>query len=294
MCGVELDDTDSQTLLEAIQAADTLLDDLVQLSAMIRRASRSSHNAKADRSFRSDDCDLQDLLRHLTLVVSARPSFLEAERDAIWMGVDSASLEDNICRDPLAAWRKRYSANYSILTPIQNRLIKANLRRSHRFRWSQKQILRRGNHSLPSTINAPVQPSMILRSEPESVPQLDTDPPDKDDNTFVEPWAAQEQHGTIPAPSNTTLSVIESKVLDQTEPSTATSQRSGTSASGIAARIKTLCPRPPQIGPKSQILRCPCCCEILQKADLKDHRWRYVISCIGSLKKLISQQKARQ
>ncbi|KAH8796746.1 hypothetical protein BGZ57DRAFT_19983 [Hyaloscypha finlandica] len=281
-------DSISETLLEAVQTADTLLNDLARLSVVIRKAAINSHNLKADSLFDHEHPDLQALRRHLTNVILFRPKGLEDERNAFWDGpgtdfFDLSISEKSDCLNRLDvdSWKLFLASNQ--LTAVQERLISANLRRNHRFRYSQRHALKRGQDQLRPAANTDHKPGLVLGQIPDaSQPRgTSTNPSHQliigtsanmDLSLGSESAQTEDPIGSIL--SDTTASAVDSKLLEHAAISVATSQLSGNTASAVASRIKTQYPRPPRLKEKALNFKCPCCCEPLQRKDLKWHRWR--------------------
>ena len=83
----------SLSLVEVIEAADTLLNDLVRLTVTIRKASKNSYISKADDSFTEDAEVLRPLEEHLTHVLLSRPEHLDEPRRTLTQGRDENLLE---------------------------------------------------------------------------------------------------------------------------------------------------------------------------------------------------------
>jgi len=271
----------SLSLVEVIEAADTLLNDLVRLAVTIRKTSADSHNCKADASFDEDAEVLRPLKEHLTRVILSRPGRLIEARDNFFQGLKEDFLEKSdderskcllkanadLCNQPIMHLR---------LTKVQERLVRANLRRNHRFRYSQTHTLKieQGSRQAVSARFAEPTPAFAVNSwtqsqdvtnladgsVSEAVPKLGQ-------TSDTEGHQTDRHYDTIL--SETTASQMRTIV-----PSVAPSQQSGTAASAVTTRIKAYYPRPPKLGRNLDIVRCPCCCKTLREKDLVF--WRFV------------------
>ncbi|CAN9480079.1 unnamed protein product [Alternaria alternata] len=143
-----LKSTIDQTLLATVETVDTLLNDLVQLAVMIRKATVNSHILKADETFVSYDPDLRALRDHLTHIVQARAESLEKRRNSIWEVFNANERAEHPINVDIYALE--FPLPFELLPPIQHRLITANLRRNHRFLYSQRHELKRERAQLPS------------------------------------------------------------------------------------------------------------------------------------------------
>ncbi|GAM36942.1 hypothetical protein TCE0_022r06437 [Talaromyces pinophilus] len=270
-------DSVSEMLLEAVQTADTLLNDLVRLSVVIRKAAINSHNLKADSLFHYEHPDLQALQRHLRYVIMFRPKCLEDERNAFWDGLGTDFLELSIseksdCLNRLEVDSWKFSLTSNQLTAVQERLISANLRRNHRFRYSQRHALKLGQDKSRPAANTVYKPGLALGHIPDtSQPQGTSTNPS---HHLAIDTKAQTEDPIGSILSDTTASAVDSKLMEDAATSVATSQQSGTTTSAVASRIKTQYPRPPRLKERALNLNCPCCCRPLQKKDLKWHQWR--------------------
>jgi hypothetical protein len=87
---------------------------MISIGVAIRRSGRKSRLQKADASFDRDRDKYLDLRAHLATVIMSRPNY----------GPRTLSDSDHFTKVELS--------------PIQNRLVEANLRRRHRFMNAQR------------------------------------------------------------------------------------------------------------------------------------------------------------
>jgi hypothetical protein len=266
----------SLSLVEVIQAADTLLNDLVRLAVTIRKASTDSHNSKADASFKEDAEVLRPLKEHLTHVLLSRPERLDEARRKFFQGLEEDFSEKSnderskcllkanadLCNQPFMHLR---------LTKVQERLVRANLRRNHRYRYSQTHALKVEQGSRQAVSARAV--NSLKRSQ--DVANLADGPiadtvPKLGQTSNTEGHQTDRHYDTIL--SETTASQIDPDLMKTTV--VAPSQQSGTAASAVTTRIKAYYPHPPKLGRNLKIVRCPCCCVTLEEKDLVI--WRFV------------------
>lgn len=283
--------TGGELLLQAVQTADTLLNDLVRLGIIIRRSANKSRNLMADRSFDPDSPDLQALRKQLIFVI-----FYEKGSRIELTTIQSRSTYGNVQPEELK--RK--------LTTIQSRLIDANLRRNHRFRDAQKRYLdkhrqqqqepgKQKQQGQQQTTNAPPQRGPArppnarkLRDTLENaLSQLASRTLKSNEDFEVQAAGVHDQYtnasqAEAPNPSETNASAMDPEELAHPTKSIATSQLSGSRPSTWAAKNKSQYPQPPDPGDKAQVVKCPCCCVALDKKKIQGRRglggsrWRFV------------------
>lgn len=278
----------STKLLETIHAADAVLAEIVQLSSLIRKASKKSHVSSADRSLDGDDPVLQRLARHLTYTILARPNNLEHMRRSAWT---DSELEypvplnsEQPLLDPLEASSWGVSVSSSQLSVVQSRLLHANLVRRNRFKYSQNRNIRDKAARGPQVTRRETSYNPSQEQESSKIHSTTEDQNssiDPTEGTDVKPEAPRDAPNRakieLPAttvPSEKTFSSLDSQVLKQTAESTT---MSGHSATTVAARIETQYPRPPIAKDIYKIVKCPCCCVALGREKVKGSRWRYVL-----------------
>ncbi|KAG5659084.1 hypothetical protein KAF25_000286 [Fusarium avenaceum] len=141
-------DTDQETPelsnLEAAKAeVEQIIDHLIRLGVAIRKSGTSSRSQKADRYFK--DSDHQDFLRYLTVIVLGR------------------GTEDG---------REQFEIDPKSLSPVQERLVMANLRRRNRFLYAQRHARKLESHTYYTTKNQfgyPVYDNPVLIDQTASV-----------------------------------------------------------------------------------------------------------------------------
>ncbi|KAH8699354.1 hypothetical protein GQ44DRAFT_832153 [Phaeosphaeriaceae sp. PMI808] len=280
-------DIHSANLLEAVQTADTLLNDLARLGAVIRKAAIKSHIEKADGEFRDSSADLQALKKHLTRIVLFRPQHLEERRAIFWQGpginfFEMSTPEQHACLSNFGLGAGK-TLGAGEMTEVQQRLMTANLRRNHRFRYSQRHALKleQGQvqparstvpdlaHISGATTETKSNANVAGGPSPQFTTTTSLTPTGSPENVSTE---TKEQRGSYL--SDTTASAINTESMDAPEASVAPSQQSGTDASAVTSRIKTQYPQPPRLKERAITFKCPCCCTPLERKVHGTRRWR--------------------
>lgn len=163
------------------------------------------------------------------------------------------------------------------VTPEQRRLILANLRRRHRFRYA-----RRHQQKLDQlTAYPPVAKTKPFVHTPEEhqemTPGLNRSPASNDGKSpptegfpSTTPSTAPPQDLQAPEMSATTPSVAEGDILQIAMPTAA-------AASRVSVSVATMnYPSPPPISQKVRGFKCPCCYQTLPEMYKNWSRWRYV------------------
>lgn len=253
----------SEGAFEAIQTADTLLNDLAQISIVIRRATVNSHVAKADSTFQPKRLHLPILQEYLTNVVLFRPGTLDSWRHTNRKVHDLGSV-DVVSLNAFSP--------FNVLTSVQKRLVAANLRRNHRFTYAQRHELKR--KQTQSAAGVEIASEIMYRTAIASQGQIAPSMTEK--LISIKPGRKQAKEAAAAVLSNTTASVLDSELLQRPALSIVTSQQSGTEHSAIASQIRSQYPRPPNPNQRQLDLKCPCCCVTLPKKTFQGHRWRFV------------------
>jgi hypothetical protein len=241
-------------LREAMRTTDAILSQLARIAVAIRRSGTRSRLHKADQSFRAKEHKV--LEDHLRAVVLYRLGILLAEFDK--------SEPDK----------------------VQQRLIRCNLRRRHRFIYAQRHA-----GELERVRQAPKPTEMVARISQkaerhtlnpgdrasrrvENVPQADA-------NLSAQPGAS-EKTGTTASAISESHALPKDPILSQTAP---------TQVSATATRIDY--PRPPLEAQKGALsFQCPCCCQTFPAMIAKDSHWKYVHRETNLNSELTSEQKA--
>lgn len=239
-------DSDEGEIHEAEQGIDEMTDNLAWIGSAIRRSGTKSRLQTADMSFERDragkDKPQYDQLRaHLICIMKSRPT-------------KSATSGD-------------YSKDFPRmeLQGIQNRLVEANLRRWHRFRYAQchSDILRSSQAVGNMPIHAISEASEpVLAAEPTNTPapRINTDAAKRRNE-------ANDQ-GDTSATAGWSASVLASEFqgLDgqRTQP-----------AKSALTRISTITgfarfPKAKKAQAQRKTLLCPCCCQALPLEEAKN------------------------
>jgi hypothetical protein len=237
---------DEDEIEEAEQGIDEMTDQLAWVGSAIRRSGTKTRLQKADMSFEHDragkdkrQCD--QLRAHLVCIMKSRPAESASSQDYL---KDFHSME---------------------LQGIQNRMVEANLRRWHRFRYAQR-------HSDILRASQAVQ-NMPLHNTPEG----------------TAPDSVAEPTNTPTPRVNTTAAKQRNEVNDQgeTRSNTALSAsapgseyqglggRYARSAKSTVTRISTITglarfPKARKSQTQRKTLLCPCCCQALPLEEAED------------------------
>ncbi|RSL99237.1 hypothetical protein CEP52_009866 [Fusarium oligoseptatum] len=112
-----LETREIRPLNEAKRCVDSIIDDLALVAAVVRQTGRKSRLIKTDRSF--DATGMEDLKAHLECMIHIGQCLPDQNQPTWW------ETEIN-----------------GTLTPLQHRLVDANLRRRHRFQYAQRHSMK--------------------------------------------------------------------------------------------------------------------------------------------------------
>lgn len=282
-------DPEAPALLECIGTADALLNDLVRLGVVIRRAATKSHIEKADSKFNAKGPDLEALNSHLVRVALYRPTHLTEIRERFWKKQDLEFFDMDISEQRITLRHFGVNAGYPLLlneaTTVQKRLIMANLRRSHRFRYSQSHALKLGR-TKPGVEKGIDQVQKITSTTTPEVKKADEIPSnsiEQPTNSIGIVLDSPPKLSNLNVESNfsgTTASAVDTNMMNIGRTSVGSSRQSHSEGTAITSRIKTQYPRPPRV--EHNLFMCPCCCAPLQRKDSETRSWRFVIDFIIS------------
>ncbi len=246
------DATPEADLDSAKSEVEQIIDHLSRLAIAIRKSGSNSRAYKADRHFRP--ADHQELRDHLFFLILAR-----------------GTREGNV----------GFKIESDHLTPVQERLVTANLRRRNRFLYAQRHAQKLaadgtrtkskfalGPFGMPSamSVNDETAESRILDIvSPKSVStsQLGDAPPEPDRLPPPLPYAA--------VMTATSASAVETRI--EAVPQRVTkSEVAKTNITSTAAKV--LYPRPPRLKEGLRYFRCPCCCQTLPEMFRQDTLWK--------------------
>lgn len=232
-----MDDLDSRSsyLAMAKHEVEQVLDHLARITLAIRKSGTNVRHRKADRLF--DSKAHEDLRVHLNLIVLARGS---------QTGRNSWSLDANQ------------------LTPIQERLITANLRRRNRFIYAQR-------HAQKLGLNADKAHSKFALPEYDNpVPMDDRRVPKQSVIRGASPALETITESIIM--SATTASAIGTRIEEVPHKLPVNIQLAKTNITSTAARVSY--PRPPRAREGQRYFQCPCCCQVLPELFRQETHWK--------------------
>ncbi|KAJ5809816.1 uncharacterized protein N7503_002034 [Penicillium pulvis] len=227
---------------EVLGKIGSILRDLIAIGVVIRRSGRKFRLQKADASFDQNRDKYRDLQAHLAILVMSSPS--EGPRTLIY--------QDKI--DP------------SQLSPIQHRLVEANLRRRHRFMEMQ-----RHSHLLKDPIESPVWNKIghiLANMGPSSAQKVS-------DKSSVKPEHTKSTTTSIAQSNN--MTVVET-IASIPETGFRGLQRGGRIGSTVT-RITAITaaaryPRAKLSSPEHLSFKCPCCCHAIPIQEAEDNRYK--------------------
>ncbi|KAI0410721.1 hypothetical protein F5X98DRAFT_384963 [Xylaria grammica] len=220
---------------ESIQNLDSAIGNLALIGVAIRRTGKASRNRRADLTFDPDEHP--DFRTHLECIVLLRPT--EA---AVFH-----QNENGECVADLAPFK---------LSPLQNRLVDANLRRRHKFNIAQK----RSRHQKEAHVQISASAAALAADNP-----LRDIPPPSVQNV-VGPQAlgpyliAKDPSRPEPTASGSSLASTAEGTLKY--PPAVERDRPGVAKTQITSiAADTEFPKPPPIPLGRQVAKCPCCCQ---------------------------------
>ncbi|KAM6534498.1 hypothetical protein FALCPG4_004132 [Fusarium falciforme] len=235
-----------QSLEEALLDIESALGSLASLALAVRRTGKRSRLHKADRLFNEEEHS--ELKQHLECIAVLRPG----ER-----GYSSHRLKQKL----------------EALTPVQRRLVVANLRRRNRFLQARRHStgLKRRKPDLSSisedAVNQAHQP---IASPDLEIPILI--------HPVVEQPPKLPKNSDAPTVSGTSASVPESK-LRYTDPALKKPEASTPRTEVTRITATAHYPRPQLPDDNQHMFQCPCCYQTLPVQDVKTNaRWRKHLS----------------
>jgi hypothetical protein len=240
---VETPESSTSTLDSVKAEVEQIIDHLTRIAVAIRKTGSNFRYQKADRLFKPEAHE--ELRRHLNILVLARGS---------------------------EAGREHWAVNANYLTPVQERLIRANLRRRNRFLYAQ----RHAQKLAVDTSKASSQFSMTQFENPVLVPNAKH----SEDDIKMIPEASDTIEKEEPSPhsivlSATTASAVETQIEEVPLRMPTPSRMAKTNITSTAARLKY--PRPPRMREGLRYFQCPCCCQVLPELFREETQWRLVL-----------------
>ncbi|PNP53172.1 hypothetical protein THARTR1_06382 [Trichoderma harzianum] len=238
--GDELADPHSEvTLKKVMKDIDDILDQLIMLGFAIRKSGTVARLRKADSSFRLDENE--DLQKHLEFIL-----------------LNNAARRQKNGKDNVKSTTK---GKLQEVTPEQQHLILANLRRRHRFRYA-----RRHQQKLDQLTVYHLMPLVHpAKKHQKKTPKLNKSPASDDKNLPLLSTTSLQDSKT----STTTPSLIEGDILQTAMPTAA-------AASRVSVSVATMhYPSPPPTSQQMRGFKCPCCYQTLPEMFKNWSRWRY-------------------
>jgi hypothetical protein len=242
-------------LQDIIANIDSTIDTLAFIGVQIRRSGRKSRIRKVDNSFDQNQDRYRNLRAHLTCIVLARPT----------EGRPKDESKDIHSIDYFAKTK---------LSPIQERLIEANLRRRHRFQEAQRHSGRLKDHS--GNVAPPVIPQQFIAISTTQHAKQDISP--LQDKKIA---AVIRQQSSRPGPKKEdthTIAPTSASGLDSKWGGLQEKRRLGPTATRLTSTTaKMRYPRAHKLSDAEQKLaKCPCCCQAIPATELEGSRWRYI------------------
>jgi hypothetical protein len=241
-----IEDGDEDEIEEAEQGINEMTDNLAWIGSAIRRSGTKSRLQKADMSFERDragkdkrQCD--QLRTHLICIMKSRPTKLAKSKD---YSKDFHSME---------------------LQGIQNRLVEANLRRWHRFRYAQC-------HSDVLRASRAVQNMPMHVSSEGSAPDSAAEPTNTPAPRINTAAAKQRNEANDQSETRTTAGLSASMFGSEYQ---GLEGRYARPAKSTMTRISTITgfarfPKAKKPQMQRKTLLCPCCCQALPLEEAED------------------------
>ncbi|KAJ5235397.1 NACHT nucleoside triphosphatase [Penicillium citrinum] len=258
------DADDEDILEEAKQNVDATFDNLASIAVAIRHTGRKSRLLKADKSF--DPNILDDLRTHLECIT------------LIGRTLSAESHQEHHENDPLW-WEDEMKGT---LTPLQRRLIEANLQRRNRFLYAQRHSKKLAHRELSVFVS---QTQTVGPQPPE--PERVATPSAQMNVQFQQPGPSVQKEpplASVPTLSGTSASVPESKLewkesqdVIQVPMSQFTSIACVAKYPMLASLHKSSSQGMNRIEfDQPKILKCPCCCEALPNGVIQSmNAWKF-------------------
>ncbi|KAJ3567925.1 hypothetical protein NPX13_g6597 [Xylaria arbuscula] len=222
---------------ECIQNLDSIIGNLALIGVAIRRTGKASRNRRANRTFRPEEH--QEFKTHLECIMLLRPTeearFHHTENGACIIGLD-----------------------HSELSPLQSRLIDANLRRRHNFVVAQKRSKHESEaRSERSTPMGTFTAHDLIRDGPPPTTKYAAGPPGAQPQRTTQDssWRAATISGFSLA------STAEGTLHNELPEKAYIPGAAKTQITSIASDAEF--PEPPPIPSGRRVGKCPCCCQSL-------------------------------
>lgn len=252
--------TKGSSTIEALGNIEQLIRHLTLIGVAIRQMGKASRSRRADETFDPDEH--REFRQHLECIVLLRPSdgLNSVEiNNPIETTQNEADQHEHFAEKAKHLFSARLSElDPSRLSPVQKRLIEANLRRRHRFLLAQKRYM----HA-----NKKEQPVSASLFDKEVVPELQ--PLDSVAIPMVTSnvTALLEGHKlgaeiAVPKIANLSLASTAEETSRYTPPSKKQKPASKIAQSQISLiAADTKFPKPPPLSSELLVSICPCCCQ---------------------------------
>ncbi|KAI0534377.1 hypothetical protein GGR58DRAFT_505341 [Xylaria digitata] len=231
---------DKNTNIEDIMSnINSTVDSLAIVGVQIRQSGRESRLRKADSTFDKNRGYYYNFRAHLACIIAAKPA-----KDG-W-----SKNEDKLIHSV------EYFANLK-LTPIQERLIEANMRRRHRFLEAQRR-----SYGLQAVSTEAYQSTISRQTVAE---------PSDAKQTPVDNLSAQVQG----RPTDPPITIVTSaSALDSNWDGLQDSHRPGSTATHITTITANARYPKARIPSEQKLAKCPCCCQAIPANQLVGSQWR--------------------
>lgn len=208
---------------------------LTRLIVAIRKSGTQSRLRKADSLFDAKHPQIRSLRLHLETLLLVKP-----DKDG-----NSASSAEKL--------------DSARLTPIQSRLIDANLKRRNRFLYAQKHAEKLGTNSFSAVNMQGKRPVSAKQPQDSAV----------SDTKYISQGTKILIKDDPPVQSTTTATLVG----DTLEVSPKQVIKSATTVVSVtSARISY--PKPPPIHDDQLLFTCPCCCQSLHSELTRGNHWK--------------------
>lgn len=237
-----------------IADVDRTMDNLGSVGVHIRRSGRISRLRSADTSFDQNWPHIRRLRAHLACVITFKPTETGRQLQGEEGAIHSIGYFES---------RK--------LSPIQERLVEANLRRFHRFFEARRHS---GWLQDPSAMASRdvIPPKFVCMAATRT--EQDTSP--MKINAVAAAMNQEEQHGLRPDEEPSTIPATSVTGLDSQWGGLQRKDKPGSTATRITATMASARYPTAQTSQKSdqKLLKCPCCCQAIPASELEDVQWR--------------------
>lgn len=245
-------------LQDVMTNIDSTIETLAFIGVQIRRSGRNSRIRKADNSFDRNRDSYRNLRAHLACIVLARPTKEGRPKNE---GKDIHSVD--------------YFAQIK-LSPIQERLIEANLRRRHRFKEAQRHSGKLRDHL--GNVAPPVIPQQFIATSTTQHSGQDVSP--LQDKKIAAAMRQQKSGPGLRKDDTHTIAPTSASGLDSAVGGLQEKRRLRPTATRITSTTaKMRYSRAHKFSDAEQKLaKCPCCCQAIPATELEGSRWRYLHS----------------